>query len=111
MSLQGKAAVVSGESRGIGRAIAQAMLDAGAKVMITGRTKDSIDTALAELGEGSFGHLSDISIEADVAGLCAYAVGTLGAVDILDNNAGINPYHKRAEHTKLDEWRQIIDIN
>jgi gluconate 5-dehydrogenase len=111
MILQGKTAVITGGSRGIGLAIARALLDAGAKVMITGRSQDSIDTALAELGTGSFGHASDVSKEADVAQLCAHATDVLGEVDILVNNAGINPYYKRTEHTKLTEWQHIIDVN
>ena len=111
MILQGKTAVVTGGSRGIGLAIARAMLDAGAKVMITGRSQDSIDTALAGLGTGSFGHASDVSKEADVAQLCAHATDVLGGVDILVNNAGINPYYKRTEHTELTEWQHIIDVN
>ncbi|WP_456387186.1 SDR family NAD(P)-dependent oxidoreductase [Profundibacter sp.] len=111
MALQGNTAVITGGSRGIGLAIARAMLDAGAKVMITGRSQDSIDTALAELGTGSFGHASDVSKEADIAQLCAHATDVLGGVDILVNNAGINPYYKRTEHTELAEWQHIIDVN
>lgn len=111
MMLNGKTAVVSGGSRGIGLAIARALLDAGAKVIITGRNQETLDKAAAELGVCASGFASDASNEADVQALADHAESLFGGVDILVNNAGINPYYKRAEHTELAEWQHIIDVN
>ncbi len=111
MNLQGKTAVVTGGSRGIGLAIAKALLAAGAKVLITGRKQETLDQAVAELGNGASGFASDASKEAEVQALADHAQSLFGAVDILVNNAGINPYFKRTEHTELAEWQHIIDVN
>lgn len=111
MNLQGKTAVVTGGSRGIGLATAKALLAAGAKVLITGRKQETLDQAVTELGNGASGFASDASKEAEVQALADHAQSLFGAVDILVNNAGINPYFKRTEHTELAEWQHIIDVN
>jgi len=110
-TLQGKSAVITGGSRGIGLAIAHAFLDAGAAVVITGRNSETLDKAVAELGAGASGFASDISKESDVIDLASFTQSQLSGVDILVNNAGINPYFKRTELTELTEWQQIIDVN
>jgi len=111
MNLHGKTAVVTGGTRGIGLAITRALLAAGAKVLITGRTQETLDLAVADLGGGARGFASDVSKEADVQALADHADTLFGGVDILVNNAGINPWYKRAEHTELSEWQHIIDVN
>jgi len=111
MMLNGKTAVVTGGSRGIGWAIARALLDAGAKVIITGRNQETLGKAAAELGVCASAFASDASNEADVQALTDHAESLFGGVDILVNNAGINPYSKRAKHTELAEWQHIIDVN
>jgi gluconate 5-dehydrogenase len=110
-ALDGKTAVVTGGSRGIGLAIARAMTRAGAKVLIASRSPDSVGHAVSELGGETCGFAADVSQEADVAALAKSALAQLGRVDILVNNAGINPYFKRTEHTPLSEWQHIIDVN
>jgi len=111
VDLTGKTAVVTGGSRGIGLAIARAMVDAGAKVMIASRSAESVDRAVKDLGGATCGFAADVSKEADVTALAKAASEQLGRVDILVNNAGINPYYNRTEHTPLAEWQHIIDVN
>ncbi len=111
MDLLGKSAVVTGGSRGIGLAIARALMDAGARVLITGRNRKTLDDAVAQLGDGATGFAADVSSEVEVQALADHATGLFGNVDILVNNAGINPWYKRTENTELSEWQQIIDVN
>lgn len=111
IDLSGKNVVVTGGSRGIGLEIARALLRAGANVLITGRSEDSVGKGLAELGGTAAGFAADVAREDDVARLVAQAEAVLGPVDALVNNAGVNPYYKRTEHTGLQEWQHIIDVN
>jgi len=110
-ALEDKNAVVTGGSSGIGLAIAQGLLEAGAKVMITGRNKAALDLAVADLGDGACGFAMDVSKEADVAALTKAAGDRLGPVGILVNNAGISPWFKRTEHVDLSEWQDVINVN
>ncbi|WP_417728493.1 SDR family NAD(P)-dependent oxidoreductase [Roseovarius sp.] len=109
--LTGRNAVVTGASRGIGLAIARGLMVAGARVMITGRTEESVAKGIADLGSGALGHAADVSRESDVARLAAEAEAAMGPVDILVNNAGVNPHYKRTEDTALEEWEAILDVN
>ncbi|MBV1927441.1 MAG: 3-oxoacyl-ACP reductase FabG [Rhodobacteraceae bacterium] len=109
--LDGKNAVVTGGSSGIGFAIARGLIEAGAKVMITGRNKESLDKAVVELGENSFGFAMDVSKEADVEALMKAAQTQIGPIEILVNNAGISPWFTRSEKVELSEWQTIIDVN
>lgn len=110
-SLEGRNAVVTGGSRGIGLHIAKALAAAGAQVLITGRNGDTVKQAVAQVGALAQGYAADVASEEEVAHLVAHAEAALGPVDILVNNAGVNPYYKRTEHTTLDEWQHIIDVN
>jgi NAD(P)-dependent dehydrogenase (short-subunit alcohol dehydrogenase family) len=90
--VDGKVAVVTGASRGIGRAIAAALVDGGAAgVVITGRKPEPLQEAAAALGERALavpGHVGD---DAHVADVVHQAIERFGSCDILINNAGINP--------------------
>jgi 3-oxoacyl-[acyl-carrier protein] reductase len=90
MNLSGSIALVTGGSGGIGRAIAQTLLSAGARVAITGRNKAKLDEASASLG--AFGILADVSVEADVERTYKEALAKFGDLDILINNAGIGTF-------------------
>jgi len=109
--LNGKNAVVTGGSSGIGLAIAQSLIEAGAKVMITGRNKERLNEAVAKLGDNAFGLAMDVSKEDDVEGLLQTAQSQLGPIDTLVNNAGISPWFTRSEKVELSEWQAIIDVN
>jgi NAD(P)-dependent dehydrogenase (short-subunit alcohol dehydrogenase family) len=98
ISLEGKVALVTGASKGIGRAIAGAMADAGAKVMLSSRKQDQLEIAAAEIAEsGSAGETAVFAANAgDVESAKACVAATIerfGGLDILVNNAATNPYY------------------
>jgi 3-hydroxybutyrate dehydrogenase len=115
MSLQGKAAVVTGSTSGIGLAMARAFAEAGASVMINGLgDPDAVEQERAGI-ERDFGvkavySRADMSKGADVAQMIADAQTTLGAVDILVNNAGIQ-FVSPVEDFPVETWDKIIAIN
>ena len=90
MNLNNKVALITGGSLGIGRAVAQSLKDAGARVAITGRNKAHLDDAAAKLGV--FGIQADVSIEADVTRTYQEVLAKFGDLDILINNAGIGVF-------------------
>lgn len=109
--LRGQTVVVTGGSRGLGHAIAKAFALAGATVAITGRSSDAVQKAAASLGDNVHGFACDVADEASHRAFAQQVIDSHGPVDVLVNNAGINPWYRRAEDTSLDEWRSIIDVN
>jgi len=110
--LQDKVAVVTGGTRGIGRAIAEALLREGAAVAICGRAEDSVQRAvesLARLGRAC-GRAADVGRWEDVEALFRYVESELGGVDILVNNAGVGIFAPAAE-LNLEDWRRTIETN
>jgi NAD(P)-dependent dehydrogenase (short-subunit alcohol dehydrogenase family) len=98
ISLEGKVALVTGASKGIGRAIAASMAEAGANVMLSSRKQDQLEIAAAEIaGSGSAGETAVFAANAgDVAaakGCVAATIERFGGLDILVNNAATNPYY------------------
>ena len=110
---KGQVVVVTGGSRGLGYAIAEAFVDAGARVAITGRNADTLQASVARLAERGTvgGFVADVAQEEAVERLVNEVESALGPVDVLVNNAGINPWYKAAEQTSMNEWDQIIDVN
>ena len=111
--LNGKKAIVTGGTRGIGRAVVEALARAGAKVLLTGTTQKSADQAVEEIGrEGLkvFGFPADVSREEDVLHLYEFADQTLGGLDILVNNAGVGLFQPAGEMSLLD-WKRVVDVN
>jgi len=92
LGIKGKAALVTGGSRGIGRETARALLGEGVRVAICARTRDALERTREELQAGAGGEVlavvADMSVEADVARLVGEATDRFGAIDILVNNAG-----------------------
>ncbi|NYZ14397.1 glucose 1-dehydrogenase [Azospirillum sp. RWY-5-1] len=112
--LSGSVAVVTGGGRGIGRSLAAGLAGAGAEVVLCGRTPEPLAATADELAaEGArvWWKTADVSREEDVAALAAAVLERSGRVDVLVNNAGINPIYRAAEETSEMEWRSIIDIN
>jgi NAD(P)-dependent dehydrogenase (short-subunit alcohol dehydrogenase family) len=87
--LTGKVAVVTGGSTGIGFATARAFRDEGAKVFITGRRKDALDAAAAELGPAVTGVVCDVSVPSDLDAFYSTVRDQAGRIDVLVANAGI----------------------
>ncbi len=113
ISLAGKTAVVTGATRGIGRAIARALAEAGATVVICGRSQSDTERAVRELISDNrrlFGISADVTDNVAVARLFDYAEKQAGAVDILVNNAGVGIFRPVAQLT-VEEWKSVIDTN
>jgi NAD(P)-dependent dehydrogenase (short-subunit alcohol dehydrogenase family) len=114
MELSGRKAVVTGGTKGIGRAIAQALITAGVDVIITARDEDQIARTvndLNELGPGRCaGFACDVRDESQVRDLFAHAATVLGGLDILINNAGIGIFSP-VESTSGDDFRAVIETN
>ncbi|MHA7268462.1 SDR family oxidoreductase [Arthrobacter sp. HLT1-20] len=107
----GKAAVITGASRGIGLAVAQRLAAEGASVLITARRQEQLDEALAALGGNAIamaGHAEDPHHRAEVL---AAAEHHFGGLDVLVNNAGINPVFGPLETADLDAGRKIFEVN
>ena len=109
--LDGRVVVVTGGSRGIGRAIAQGMAAHGARLVICGRTAATLEAAAAALGSDTMAHVADVADEASVIGLRDAVLARFGRIDALVCNAGVNPIYKGIETTSLEEWRTVLDIN
>lgn len=112
--LTGKVALVTGATRGIGRAIAERLLDEGARVAICGRSADSVARAVEELasqhGGEVIGEAADVSRLEDVNRLFAKVDERFGGLDVLVNNAGIGIFRKVAEISP-EEWHRTVDLN
>jgi NAD(P)-dependent dehydrogenase (short-subunit alcohol dehydrogenase family) len=111
-SITGKIAIVTGGTRGIGRAIAERLLREGAAVAICGRSQDSTNRAVAAMKPLGriFGHAADITQVEQVARFFEAVDGEFGGLDILINNAGEGVFRKVGEMTP-EEWRRNIDLN
>jgi NAD(P)-dependent dehydrogenase (short-subunit alcohol dehydrogenase family) len=110
--LAGKIALVTGGSRGIGHAIAEALLEEGAKVAICGRSKDSLDKAVKDLSaKGEIvGTTCNMGRNEEVEALFTFLNERFGGLDVLVNNAGIGHFAPVHELT-LEQWREVIDTN
>jgi 3-oxoacyl-[acyl-carrier protein] reductase len=115
MDLTNKVAVVTGGSRGIGHAIARALLRGGASVVITGTKQETVDAGVHELegevqGAQVHGVRADVRKYAEVEKLMAGAAQRFGGLDILINNAGVGMFRSVADMS-VDEWHTVIDTN
>ncbi len=109
--LTGKVCIVTGGGRGIGRGMAEGLYRHGATVVLTGRTLSVLEEAATAMGDRAYGIACDVSKEAEVLALRDAVVARSGKIDVLVNNAGVNPIFKTIERTSLEEWQHIIDIN
>jgi NAD(P)-dependent dehydrogenase (short-subunit alcohol dehydrogenase family) len=111
--LTGRSAVVTGATRGLGRAFARALAEAGADVVVVGRDEVAaaeVETELAEVGRRSCTVIADITSRPEVERVLAMAVERFGAVDVLVNNAGAC-IHRPALEVTDEEWRHVMDVN
>lgn len=109
--LDGKVALVTGGSRGIGKGIARAFVDAGAQVMITSRKADSCEAAVKEIGEGAHYEAGHIGKNEDAERVIAATLDRLGRLDVLVNNAATNPYAGPTIDVDLPRWEKTLQVN
>ena len=113
-SLQGQVALVTGGSRGIGRAIARALVAEGAKVVITGRNEARLSAACREIESAGPGKVesvpADVKEYTDMERAVNAAVTRFGGLDVLVNNAGIGGFAEVAEMTP-QQWSDVIGTN
>ena len=110
MSFENKVVLVTGASRGIGRAIAEAFVAKGAKVVGTATSQSGADAISAYLGDAGCGMVLNVTSSESVEGLYAAIKERFGDVDVLINNAGITR-DNLLMRMKDDEWQDIIDTN
>ena len=112
-SLNGKIALVTGASYGIGFAIASAMAKAGATIVFNGRSQKNLDRGLADYekaGIKAYGFICDVTDEESVKAMIGQIESEVGTVDILVNNAGIIKRIPMLE-TSAEDFRQVVDID
>jgi NAD(P)-dependent dehydrogenase (short-subunit alcohol dehydrogenase family) len=111
--LAGRVAVVTGASRGLGRAMAVALAGAGADVAVAARARTDLEETAHQveaLGRRALALVTDVASFPSVETLMARTVDALGRLDVVVNNAGIARVAPLAE-ASLDDWRTILDVN
>ena len=114
MRCSGQVAIVTGGAMGIGRAIVQALLAEGAKVVIADRAGAAeAATALDNAGDSVIGVPCDVSSRSDTEAMASAALEAFSRIDVLVNNAGIysSLTMKPFEELDIDEWRRVLDVN
>ena len=114
--LSGQVAVITGSSRGIGRAIAERMAEHGARVVISSRKADACEAVAADIrarygDDRAVAIAANISSKTDLQHLMDEARSRLGPIDILVCNAASNPYFGPQEGISDDQFRKILDNN
>jgi NAD(P)-dependent dehydrogenase (short-subunit alcohol dehydrogenase family) len=112
--LTGRAALVTGGSKGLGKAMARGLAEAGADVVISSRREDALKDAAREIGEGTKGKVkyvvADMTDRADVARLAEQAIAAFGKIDVLVNNAGDNK-PQPIDQIQDEVWDGLIELN
>ena len=113
MEIKNKVVVITGGTKGIGRAIAEKLLKEGAKIFICARDKSEIKQALEDLsGRGQVeGEVCDVRSEEQVKSMLDECKRVFGVVDVLINNAGIGFIGKTVEEMSPDKFRQTLETN
>ena len=110
IELTGRNAVVTGSTRGIGRAIATALAECGARVAVVGRDREKAAAVATEIGNGAVGFACDVADTASVAQLIADVEREFGGIDILVNNAGITR-DNLVMRLKDEDWDDVLNAN
>jgi 3-oxoacyl-[acyl-carrier protein] reductase len=103
LGLEGRVALVMGASRGLGRAVAAALAGEGARVAVCSRSRESLDEAVAEIGERATPFVADASNLERLAGLPMEVADSVGPIDILVTNTGGPPFGGALDHG-FEEW-------
>lgn len=113
MNIENKVAVITGASKGIGRATAIALAKNGARLAISARNEDLLaETAslIKETGSEVFSHVGDMSDEQQIKSFISQSAEHFGSIDILINNAGFGYFHKIADFQTSD-WDEMFNLN
>jgi NAD(P)-dependent dehydrogenase (short-subunit alcohol dehydrogenase family) len=112
--LEGKTAIVTGASRGIGKTIAEGLARAGADLVLVSRNPSALEKIAKEiegLGRKALPISADIGNPVEIQGVINATLKVFPKIDILLNNAGISPVLKKAEELDLKEWEDILKVN
>src|SRR5262249_34426160 len=112
--LEGRRALITGGSRGLGRAMAQALAEAGAELVLVGRDEQTLQhaqTELATLGRRVAAVVADLTTPPAVERMCAQVLAEHGPIDILINNVGGRRENIPVTDQTLADWQRLIDLN
>ncbi|MGA7983716.1 MAG: SDR family NAD(P)-dependent oxidoreductase [Burkholderiales bacterium] len=111
LDFAGRSAIVTGAAQGIGLAIARRLLASGARVRIWDRDEKLLAGALPALGRDASGDAIDVTDASAIEKAVKSALGTLGKIDVLVNNAGIAGLNAPTVDYPLEEWHKVIAVN
>ena len=111
ISLEGKVAVITGASRGIGEAIARSFVANGAKVVLAARKPEALTTVAESLGASALAVAAHTGKEEDCVRLVKTAIEHFGKVDVLVNNAAANPYFGPMLGIDSGAWDKTFEVN
>ena len=106
----GKVAIVTGGGQGMGRAVAQRFVEAGARVVVNDKNAEAAQSVAGALGDAALAVPGDVTVKADVDRVVSAAADEFGAIDVLVNNAGIL-FSTTLADMEEDEWDLVIDVN
>jgi len=110
LNLTGKVAIVTGGTKGIGRAVAEHILEAGGSVAVCARHEAEVEAVAEELGDAALGVVCDVGQPNECARLIEKTVERFSRLDILVNNAGLGVFKPLSEMT-VEEWQIQINVN
>ena len=109
--VSGRVAIVTGATRGLGRAIAGAFTEAGASVVVVSRKADACERTVAELGAGAVAYPCHVGRWDELDGLVEFAYAEFGRVDVLINNAGVSPMYDSLGDVTEALFDKVLDVN